>query len=317
MSKRRNKLSDYLAYLGVRLVAMFVHMFDWRVVYAAAGWLGNTWCRLDRRHRERAAEHVRQCFPEWDEPRVQRTVQGSFRNLVYLAIEVLLTTRLITRGRWRRHIELADMREVFRLLMARRGGMLLITGHFGGWEVSGYTVATLGFKAYALARPLDNPYLNEYLLGVRQRNGLTILDKGGAMSQMNDLLGRDREIVGFIADQDAGKRGVFVDFFGRAASSYRAPALTAMRYNVPVVVGYGRRIGEGYRFRLGVERVIHPHEWADQDDPVRWITQEYTAALERVVRMDPQQDLWIYRRWKTRPKDETPPAETPAAKGAC
>ena len=304
VSAARNKTADYLAYLGVRLVAMFVHMFPWQTIYAGAARLGNAWCRLDRRHRDRAAEHIRQCFPEWDEAKVQRTVQGSFRSLAYLAAEVLLTTRLVTLGRWRQHIDLSHMPDIFRLVVRRRTGVILIAGHFGGWEVSGYAMATLGFHGYALARSLDNPYLNEYLLGVRQRNGLTILDKDGAMKQMDTLLESERAIVGFIADQDAGPRGVFVDFFGRAASSYKAPALMAMRYGTPLAVAYGRRLDEQCRFRLGVQRIIMPEEWADKSDPVRWITQEYTAALEQVVRLDPAQYLWTYRRWKTRPKSE-------------
>jgi len=311
------KFADYLAYLALRLVAMFLHMFDWRTVYRLCAWIGDVWYRLDRRHRDRAADHLRPAFGDWPEAKVQQTVRGSFRSMVYLAVEVLLTTRLITCFRWRRHIVLTKMPEAFRLLLARRSGMIFVAGHFGGWEVVGYTMAALGFDGYAVARPLDNEYLNEYLMGVRERMGLRILDKRGAAGQMDDIFA-SRDYVSFIADQDAGRSGVFVDFLGRQASSYKAPALMAMRHNVPVAVGYGRRLNEQYHFELGVQRIIHPSEWADKDDPVRWITQEYTAALEQVVRSDPKQYLWIYRRWKTRPRgqsDRPKDAERPPASG--
>jgi demethylmenaquinone methyltransferase/2-methoxy-6-polyprenyl-1,4-benzoquinol methylase len=106
--------------------------------------------------------------------------------------------------------------------------------------------------------------------------------------------------VGFIADQDAGRKGAFVDFFGRKASTYKIIALMAMQYEVPVVIGYGKRLDEDDHFEIGIERIILPHEWAGKDDPVLWITQEYTAALEQVIRRAPEQYLWVHRRWKHR-----------------
>ena len=93
-----------------------------------------------------------------------------------------------------------------------------------------------------------------------------------------------------------------MDFFGRKASTYKIIALLAREYNLPIVVGYGRRLDENYHFELGIQRMILPHEWADKEDPVMWITQEYTTALEQVVRSAPEQYLWVHRRWKHRPK---------------
>ena len=77
---------------------------------------------------------------------------------------------------------------------------------------------------------------------------------------------------------------------------------------MPIVIAYARRLGTGFRFEIGAERVIHPAEWAERDDPLRWITQTYTAALERVVRRCPAQYLWVHRRWKHRPRGHAAPA---------
>ena len=83
-------------------------------------------------------------------------------------------------------------------------------------------------------------------------------------------------------------------------------ALLAIQYNAPVIIGFGRRLDEDYHFEIGIQRLIRPQEWADKDDPVKWITQEYTTALENVVRRAPEQYLWVHRRWKHRPKGEEP-----------
>ncbi len=306
MAKPRNRTVDYLAYLALRLTVMFLHMFTVRTIYAGAASLGNAWYRFDKRHRDRAASHVRASFPEWSERRVQEVVKGSFRNMLYLAVEVLFVTRLVTPVRLNRYVNLRpceNIHKAMRIVTQRKTGAILVSGHFGTWEIAGYSMAALGFDCYAIARKLDNPWLNEYLLGVRENMGLKVVDKIGAMRMMDDILSA-KHYVNIIADQDAGKRGVFVDFFGRKASSYKGPALTAIRYNVPIIVGTSRRIDEQFKFEISSERVIEPEEWADKKDPVHWITQEYTRAMEGAIRRNPEQYLWIYRRWKTRPPDE-------------
>ncbi len=303
MAKPRNKFLDLLQYAGLRLFEMFVHMFSVESCYQTARFLGDMMYRFDARHRHRAMEHLRRSFPDWSERRREQVAKESMRSLIYLGLEVMLTTRLITPMFWRQHIVLARMQDALRLLLEQHSGVILLTGHFGNWEVVGYTMATLGFPVVAVARNLDNPYVNRHVLGIRENTGMTIVDKDGATGSVQEVLDH-RGVVGFIADQDAGRKGAFVDFFGRKASTYKIIALMAMEYNVPVVIGYGRRLDEGFRFEIGPERIILPHEWQGKDDPVQWITQEYTLALEQIVRRAPEQYLWVHRRWKHRPKGE-------------
>jgi KDO2-lipid IV(A) lauroyltransferase len=305
MAKSRNIIVDYLAYLVLRTLTMFVHMYSWESNYRTARFLGDLLYKAVGRYRRRALAHLKLSFPDWSRGRCEQVAQASMRNFVYLGLEVLFTTRLITPGSWRRHITLENQGENLRLMLQRKCGLIFLTGHFGNWEVVGYTMAALGFPNTAVARPLDNPYINRYMLGVRQTNGMTIVDKEGATRSIDDLLD-SKGAVCFIADQDAGRRGCFVDFFGRKASTYKSIALLAMRHNVPILVGYGRRLDEQYHFALGVHRAIHPDQWADKDDPMRWITQEYTTALEEIIRTAPEQYLWGHRRWKHRPPGEEP-----------
>ncbi len=300
MAKPRNKVMDSLAYLAVRLGAMGVHMLGPNGAYGLAKLAGRAFFALDRKHRRIAEGQIRLSYPDWDDGRVRRCARGSFEALALLGVEMLLTPRLIHLNRWRRHIRLHNFQEMLDLLLAGRTGVIVLMGHFGNWEVGGYTLATLGFPSVSVARPLDNPYLNEFLLGVRQRTGQRIVDKGGATAEAGPTL-EAKGILGLIADQDAGKRGVFVDFFGRPASTFRSIALLARTYEVPVAVTYAKRTGRPFQFELGVQRIIHPHEWADKDDEVRWLTQTYTAELEAVVRTAPEQYLWAHRRWKHRP----------------
>ncbi|NLF33252.1 MAG: lysophospholipid acyltransferase family protein, partial [Planctomycetes bacterium] len=112
----------------------------------------------------------------------------------------------------------------------------------------------------------------------------------------------------FIADQDAGRKGIFADFFGRPASWYKSIGLLAMQYRVPIIAGAAARQGRGFHYRIAVERIIQPEEWDAQADPLQWITDTYAAALERIIRANPEQYLWVHRRWKSRPRGELAPA---------
>jgi KDO2-lipid IV(A) lauroyltransferase len=304
-NRTRNKTLDLLTLLGLRIFEMFLHMFPVETNYKTARMIGDLMYYFDRRHRTRAIEHLRRSFPDWTEKRLRRVARESLRHMMYLPVEMLFTTRKVTPETWRNHIRIVNMAESLRLLLEQQTGLIFLTGHFGNWEVVGYTMAALGFPNTAVARTLDNPYLNEHVLGIRQARGMTILDKRNVSMEIPELL-EHKGVACFIADQDAGRKGCFVEFFGRKASTYKSIALLAMQHRTPVVVGFGRRLARPFQFEIGIERIIQPEEWDAQDDPLTWITQEYTAALEAVVRRDPAQYLWTHRRWKHRPRGEEP-----------
>ena len=127
--------------------------------------------------------------------------------------------------------------------------------------------------------------------------------KNGATEAVSRVLNQ-HGVLGFVADQNAGRKGIFVDFFGRKASTYKSIGLLAMEYEIPVVIGYARRLDNKFCFRVAAQDIIYPEDWRDQPDPLRYITQRYIKAIEDMVRDDPTQYLWMHRRWKTRPKGE-------------
>ena len=302
--KQRNDLVDRLQYVGLRLANMVMHCFPVEANLATARLIGDVIYAVDRKHRERAMANLRRSFPDMPDRLRRELARRSMQQLFTLFVEVLFTSRLVRLETWHKVIELESFREVVRLLTTANG-VILVTGHYGNWEVLGYMLATLGFPTTSVARSLDNRYVNRWLLGVRERMGQRIIDKRGAMTDIAPLMARGGTVA-FIADQDAGRKNIFVDFFGRKASTYKSIGLLAMEYDVPVVIGYARRVSGRFHFRVGVQDIIYPGDWKDQDDPLRYITQRYTKGIEDFIRQDPGQYLWVHRRWKTRPKGEEP-----------
>ncbi len=304
MARPRNNFVDLLQYLGIRTAAMIFHSFPVETNLRTARWLGAMWFRFLPTHRQRTLINIQRAYPEWSDGQHRALARESMQNLCVFGMEMLFTTRLIRLDTWAKHCELQNFREALQLMMEPNRPAIMVTGHYGNWEVLGYAMATLGFETASVFRPLDNPYLNQWVLGVREKQGQRMLVKKGATSEATDILEAGGS-VGFIADQNAGPKGLFVDFFGRKASTHKSISLLAIRYNTPIVVGYSRRASDGrFHFTMIVQEIIWPESWADQADPMMYITQRFTRAIEDFVREVPGQYLWTHRRWKTRPKGE-------------
>jgi KDO2-lipid IV(A) lauroyltransferase len=184
-------------------------------------------------------------------------------------------------------------------LLSRRP-LLIVTGHFGNWEMAGYAIGMFGFRTYAVARRLDNPYLDKFFASFRSGTGQTILDKNADYERIQNVL-KEGGAIAMVADQDAGPRGMFVDFFGRPASTFKSIALLALEYNAVMVVVGVPKVAEPMRYQVVSEDVILPEDYADRPDAVKEITQRFTSALERQVRQAPEQYFWLHRRWKHQP----------------
>ncbi len=298
-------------YLGVRGAAAFMQCFDIDQNLHSAALVGSAFYRLNRRRRERACANLQRSFPDWSPTRVERVVKRSMQNMFQLfLVDAPMMHRLITPSTWTQHLRIGSLGPMLERLV-RDEPLLLLTGHCGNWELLGYYLSVIGYPIAALARPLDNPLLNRWLLGMRQARGMRIITKWGATTELQSVLD-DGGRVGFIADQNAGDQGLFVPFFGRLASSYKSIGLLALRYELPVAAGFACRLGGKFQYELSCVDYIEPGDWADQPDPLFYITARYNRAMETMIRQAPEQYLWLHRRWKSRPKHEREGKPIPA-----
>lgn len=312
--KERNLIMDWLGYVLVRIVLFILYLFPIRRNLRFACRLGNLMWKYYHRGRNRALENLQAAFPEKDHAWHCETGRKSFQHIVMLVMDLLFTPRLVRKDNWRQYARVINI-ERAKWMMQEGKGLLMLTGHYGCFEIIGYALGLFGFNIYSIARPLDNRFINDYLYSVRQRKGQKIIDKKGAADLMEDLAKQGATLC-FIADQDAGRKGVFVDFFGRKASCYKSIGLLAIQFNRPIVIGVCRQVPGEFSFEIEAGRIIEPAEWADKDDPLQWITQEYNSELERLIRKDPTQYWWVHRRWKTRPKDERRAAQCESESGS-
>lgn len=300
--RKPTKIEFWLQYVLVRIVVFIIMLFPVEKSLAFAAWLGRGLWKYYHRGRERALINLKIAFPEKNDAWRERIGKCSFEHVLMLVIDIFYTPKLVKKENWKKYSTYVNC-ERTKWMIAEHKGMLMVACHYGNFEIMGYILGLFGFDIYSIARPLDNPYLNKYLYGVRERKGQKIINKKGASNDISEIVQKGATLC-FIGDQDGGKKGWFIDFFNRKASAYKSIALAAVYYNVPVGVGMCRRVENRFFFEIETVGIITPDQWAGKENPALWVTQRYNSLLEEGIRKDPSQYWWLHRRWKTRPKDE-------------
>ena len=196
--------------------------------------------------------------------------------------------------------------EHFERAQARGNGVLFLTAHFGGWEVSSFMHALHGHPLHILVRPLDNPYLDCLVTRYRSMSGNRTIPKQDFARAMLAAL-RAGETVGILMDQNmTPEQGVFVDFFGIPACTSTLMARMALRTGAAVVPGFCLWDATLRRYRVHFEPAMETRRTGNEEADILANTAAYTRVIEDYARRYPEQWLWVHRRWKTRPAGEKP-----------
>ena len=228
----------------------------------------------------------------------EEIIDGVFASIARLVVTFARFPRLNRQniGEWIRYEGLEHFEEA-----KRRGrGVLFATAHFGNWELSGFAHAMLTEPMNVVVRPLDNRAVDRLVEARRQLSGNQMIEKKDAARGILRALGAN-EAVGILMDQNTSlAEGVFVDFFGVSACANVGFAKLAAHSGAAVIPGFAVWEAAEERYVL---RFFPPLEITGD---VQADTQRLHAVLEQVVRRNPDQWLWIHRRWKTRPPGEAP-----------
>lgn len=252
---------------------------------------------IDKRHRRRAVFHARTILGMDEESAL------AFAKRVYRHYGIMLAEFARLPGTdlrdFEKMVDLSAVKDTWDVLKSSGKGWVAVTAHAGNWEYGGASMGTLGLIEGAIARPIDNPLVNEYIRKIRESTGNRIWDKQGAMRHAMTVL-RQGKGFGILLDQDAGLDGWMIPFFGRDASTMPFPAKLAVRQGVPMFAGVLHRVGDQpMRFKLRLCPPRYPEPGADPDVDAKRLLTELNKDLEDLIRMAPEQWLWIHRRWKT------------------
>ncbi|MCA9192530.1 MAG: lysophospholipid acyltransferase family protein [Planctomycetales bacterium] len=300
---RNVKLSDWLGYILLRVLICVVQSQTLSTLDRVSRLLAVVLAHWLPLRKKVIDENLRKAYGDLPPEQCARLREAMWHHLLLMVCEIAIAPRKIHRTNWREYVYMPDKDLLMKYLMDPRP-TILVTGHYGNFELAGYLTALLGAPTYTIARPLDNPLANEYLDRFRSSAGQHILPKDGSSQAVQDLLAAGNTLA-LLADQHAGRKGCWVDFFGHPTSCHKALALFVLSARAPMAVTYARRLNQPLRFEIGCTGVADPSD-ADTAseshfESVQALTIWYNQKLEAAIRKAPEQYWWLHRRWREAP----------------
>ena len=285
----------------------FANLWPIRLNQWMGSLLGRLAFRLAKKDRGIAQYQLDFCFPELTEQQRAKLLKQYFVNLGKTVFETLVIQKFRKqRSQW---IQLVNP-EVVAEASQQGGGVILVFAHLGNWELLSVVCEMLNIEGMIVTSEIGAKRTEQFLEAQRSTGGIDLVSRSNKMLPLA-IAKSFKKGRFFLAayDQDINNvPSVFVDFFGRKASTPKNIAVLAQRYQTPVVSAFSQRTEEGrhiYSFEL-----LSEGQYQQGEEETLRLTQHYSDVLEKFIRKDPSQWVWHHRRWKNQPNITAAPAQT-------
>lgn len=280
--------------LAGRVVCLLPHS----VILASGKVLGRLYYLLAAKQRNRALKQIteRLGLPA---DLAEVTIKRSFIKLAQTFLEVLSMPAL-TKEKLEKYVTIEN-RHYLADALAQQKGVVFLTAHLGNWEWFGAALAMAGFPVADIVKRQPNDHHTRLLNENRQLFGIEIFSSG-----TNEVVGAAKalkkgKLLGFFADGDAGRDGIFVDFFGKPASTHLGPAVFARKFKSPVVPGFITRRPDGTHC-ICLQPPLYYEDTGNPEADLYNLTERTTRIIESAIRENPDEWVWFKKRWNTEVK---------------
>ena len=297
-------MKDWIEYAGVWLIIKGLGLLPRSLARGFAVAVMRFFYALLPRLRKTAELNLRIAFPDWNDVQRNTVIRGMLRNLGWMAAEFARFPKHSKQNIER--IIVLDGHENF-LEGHRRGrGVVYLTGHIGAWELSSFAHALYGYPLHYMARPIENQRIDTLVNKYRCLSGNRPIFKNESARVTLKVL-KEAGTIGILADQNTmPQEAVFVDFFGKTASTTTGIARLALHTDAAVVPGYAVWDANLGKYRLRFEPPVELIRTGDAERDILENTRKFAKILEDIIRKYPEQWVWVHGRWNTRPSGEPP-----------
>jgi Kdo2-lipid IVA lauroyltransferase/acyltransferase len=290
--KRLQHFVHYFEYTLLKSISLVLKVMPEKWFYSFTRLLALFVFYVVRLRRQTTISNLSNAFGDkYNEKELKKIARNSYINIGMTFFELFRVAG--NKDLVRKMVDVGDISVVRQALMKGRG-VIAITCHHGSWELLGASIASYGIPCMTIAKRQVNPFVDTMVNRYRQDAGMNVVYSGASVKHLINALKRG-ETVGLISDQDVGRTGVFVTFFGRKASTPRGAAQLAIKYGAtPIVI-------DSVRTSFGKYRNIYREVDVYDNDTVESLTQRFTTIMENFICQNPDQYFWMHRRWKTRP----------------
>ena len=297
-------MKEWLQYAAVWLILKVLGVFPRSLARSFAAGITRFLYALLPKLRKTAEINLRIAFPDLTDAKRKVLIRRMLRNLGWMASEFARFPKYSKENI--EHFVMLDGHENFLEAQRRRKGVLILTGHIGAWELSSFAHALYGYPLHYMARSIENARIDALVNGYRCRAGNRPIFKNESARAMLKIL-KDAGTIGILADQNTmPEEAVFVDFFGKAASTTTGIARVALHTDAAVVPGYAVWDQSLQKYRLRFEPPVELIRTGDPERDILENTQKFTRVLEEIIRKYPDQWIWVHGRWTTQPRGEPP-----------
>lgn len=267
-------------------------------VRLAGNTLGVMFYYASSRYRKVALKNLRAVYgQDKTEAETIAIAKGVFRHFSRAALEFFSVLSL-SREQVSALIDIEGAEHLDRAMADGRGG-IIVTAHYGNWELLARKLVILGYAINVIARDSDDPGMTGITARIREHGGYKVFDRDQPLIGVMRAL-KNNEILGILPDQHES-HGLFVDFFSRPAATATGPAAFALKSGAPLLPVFATRMPGG-KYKAIVYPPIDFEPSGDIDVDMRDLTGLINLAIERAVRLHPDQWLWLHDRWKSSPE---------------
>lgn len=239
------------------------------------------------KRKETAINNIRIAFPNKSSIEVNQILKNCYQFFSYNFIQFMAFPPKYD------SLEIkVDGRKILNDALKNDKGVILISAHFGAWEVLGHWFGVNDYPLRGVAQKQKNRGANKFFEEKRKLSGISQVYRKTNIEMLYEVL-HQKEILGLVSDQDAKQKGVFVDFFNKPASTHKGAALFHQRTNAPMIFGVCLQ-NQFNKYKIKITAI------ESEKNTVKTITQNYTSALETLIKKYPEQYFWFHKRWKTK-----------------
>ena len=290
-------LKDYCYAFTAKCIGQCVARLPRKLALSIGVYLATAIFGFSHRQKDRACKHLKQSLGI-EYPAAEQLVRRSFRNTGKNLMEFMQLPRMspetihqLVTFEGREHIDRA---------LDQGRGAIILTAHFGNWELLGASILANGYTIRGITRQLRSKRLDAIVSSYREKVGWQGIDRDRSIREVLRCLKRN-ELIAILADVDTRTQGIFVDFFGRPAYTPYSPVAFALKTGAAILPTFIIRQPDDSH-RAVVEAPLLLQQGGEKEQDLLVNTQRFTKIIESYIRRYPEQWIWMHERWKTKPK---------------
>ncbi len=298
MAKSKNIFLENLEYYLLIPLIFIVRLLSLKTAFKIVSFGARMAFIVDRRHRNRAIQHILHSGIVNSEKSAQKLAFASFVHFAKIGVEIIKIDQYINPENISEYIKLTYVNPEAEKALKNAKAIIYAGAHYGNWEISGLGSSVLVRPIVSVMRPFDNKKIGDYIISKRRMFNQEVCDKNSAIKPLLKAISEGKAI-GILSDQHAGSSvGVATTFFGHPARTHFSPAMLHIKTGASIFVGIARRLDDNFRYEIsftGPLELKNPTGTREKD--MQKLAQMYTTGIENEIRKDPSQWVWCHRRW--------------------